>query len=135
MLPNGMTHMILVVRDFEQMDTEVRNKITSLVTRGIHVLKLHAKCTRQKPYEKMEVRRGRGSFYEGYGITEVLEMTGIAPDIRIETNREDTKIDFIHRATPDADIYFIAISRLIDLKHHLAYTTWKEVANLKEAEW
>jgi hypothetical protein len=106
-LPDGMSYKILVVRDFEQMDKEVREKITSLVKEGIPVLKLQEKGNRQTPYSKTEEKLGKGSFYQGYSIQEVLDLTGVKPDIMVESKREDTRLDFIHRTTPDADIYFI----------------------------
>jgi hypothetical protein len=44
---------------------------------------------------------------DGKSPREVLQAMGIGPDIEV-AGRPDTFIDFIHRATAEADIYFLA---------------------------
>jgi hypothetical protein len=106
-LPDGMSYKLLVVRDFDKMDPEVVKKVTSLVKGGANVLKLRSKGSPQLPLKRSQEKVGRGSIYEGYDIQEVLDLAGVEPDIIVDSQREDTKLDYIHRATADSDIYFI----------------------------
>jgi len=40
-------------------------------------------------------------------LREILLARGIGPDFHYTSEKEETDLDFIHRRTPEADIYFI----------------------------
>jgi hypothetical protein len=50
---------------------------------------------------------GKGKIVWGKTAREVLQQKGIGPDVDFKTNNANNSIDFIHRRTADADIYFI----------------------------
>lgn len=45
--------------------------------------------------------------FEGYEVMEVLGEMGVRPDLQLASTRENTKLDFIHRSLPDAEIFFV----------------------------
>jgi hypothetical protein len=49
---------------------------------------------------------GRGEVFDGIGIRQVLLRKKIGPDFEY-AGGEDIWLDYIHRATPEADIYFV----------------------------
>jgi hypothetical protein len=50
---------------------------------------------------------GRGKVYWGHPVAEVLTAEGVAPDVTFG-GAKDAKLGWIHRRTPDADIWFVA---------------------------
>lgn len=50
---------------------------------------------------------GKGNIYNGR-IREALSIAGITPDFQYVSKNNGAEIDFIHRKTKDADIYFIS---------------------------
>jgi hypothetical protein len=125
-LPDGMQYRILVLPDSNTMPMETLEKITSLVSDGATVigkpptrdsgLKNYPDCDRQikelatalwgdcDGVAQTVHRYGKGRVFFGKSIRAVLSGDGIVPDF--ETAHP--AIDFIHRATDDADIYFVS---------------------------
>lgn len=129
-LPDGMSYAVLVLPEREDMDLEVLRKLEQFVREGATVVgpkptrsngltnypdcdesvrqiadRLWGPCDGRAVFEHTH---GRGRIIWGRALQDVLQQKGISPDFAFESPREDTKIDFIHRRTEKADIYFVS---------------------------
>jgi hypothetical protein len=73
---------------------------------------------------------GKGKVVWGKTVRDVLHQKGITPDLYFKTVKQNDSIDFIHRRTGDADIYFIRNKG----RNPLAGTCTFRVKN-KQPEW
>jgi len=127
-LPDGMSYEVLVLPDTTRMPLKVLKKIAQLVEAGATVvgprpvedsgLLNYPHCDEDikelsarlwGPIDGKTTTRNRygaGTISHGIGIREILEQKNIRPDFAY-TGDEDVWLDFIHRTTPEADIYFI----------------------------
>jgi len=128
-LPDGMGYALLVLPDRQDIDLDVLKKLEQLVRDGAIVVgpkPTRANGLTDYPRRDDEVRRiadrlwgdcdgetvlehtyGKGRVIWGRTPRDVLKELGVGPDFRVKLPRNDTDLDFIHRRTPDADIYFI----------------------------
>lgn len=128
LLPDGMSYRVLVLPDTKKMPLEVMHKIKELVKAGATVigpkpeqdpgLRNYPACDNEVRIAANEVwgscdgihikhtRYGQGHVYWGSTIRQVLQENGVLPDF--EHTHDDAFIDFIHRTTAVAEIYFIA---------------------------
>lgn len=128
-LPDGMSYRVLVLPDTERMPLAVITKIRNLVKQGATVigsrpamdsgLKNYPECdadvkviARQlwgkTDQNNIRVNNyGKGRVFAKGSVREVLMNDGIQPDF-VYTGQDGDFIDFIHRSTPEAEIYFIA---------------------------
>lgn len=128
-LPDGMCYRMLVLPATKRMPVEVIQKLEELVRAGATVvgprpesdpgLKGYPECdaTVRKTAATLwggidgrtvvENKLGQGRVIQGQSPREVLLAAGVGPDIEV-SGKEDAFIDFIHRATPEADFYFLA---------------------------
>lgn len=128
-LPDGMSYRVLVLPDTERMPLAVITKISNLVKQGATVigsrptmdsgLKNYPECdlavkgAASQLWGKMDQRNsrlnkyGKGRVFAKGSVRDVLMNDGIQPDF-IYTGKDGDFIDFIHRSTPEAEIYFIA---------------------------
>jgi len=130
-LPDGMSYALLVLPDREDMDLEVLGKIEELVTAGATVVgrkptrangltdyprrdekvraladKLWGPCDGE---DVKEHRYGRGRVIWGRSLREILQSRGLGPDFSFTgAGDEAADLDYIHRRTPNADIYFVS---------------------------
>jgi hypothetical protein len=127
-LPNGMSYSVLVLPDSNRMPLAVLNKIGSLIKAGAIVIgkkPLQDSGLKNYPHCDEEIKTitkqvwgnidgkniklnhyGSGRVVFGDSIRHILLQDNILPDF--EYTREDGDwIDFIHRTTPEAEIYFI----------------------------
>jgi hypothetical protein len=127
-LPDGMSYEVLALPDATRMPLEVLKKIAQLVKDGATVvgprpvedsgLLNYPRCDEDVkvlsallwgPIDGKTVtkhRYGAGTIGHGVGIREILAQKNIRPDFEY-SGGEDIWLDFIHRTTPEADIYFI----------------------------
>jgi hypothetical protein len=130
-LPDGMSYELLVLPDREDMDLAVLKRIEELVRAGATVV--GRKPTRANglsgyPARDSEVREiadrlwgpcdghqrkehayGHGKIVWGVSLREILTARGFGPDFGVvarDANEHD--VDYIHRRTPEADIYFVS---------------------------
>jgi hypothetical protein len=122
-LPEGMTYRLLVLPPRSSISVEALRAVRKLVAEGAAVLggqprratglngddevraiaaEVWGDCGRNGVGER---RFGKGTVYCGQTAREVLAGLRIAPDF------EGAGLDFIHRQTADADIYFIRNTR------------------------
>jgi hypothetical protein len=128
-LPDGMSYRILVLPDTARMPVEIIAKLRELVAAGATIV--GPKPDRDPglknyPFCDDEVRRiaaelwgncdgqtvtlhrfGRGRVFWGRQLREILADDGIGPDFS-HTGGEDAHLDFLHRSTDDAELYFVA---------------------------
>jgi len=128
-LPDGMSYRLLVLPETSRMPVEVLQKIEQLVRAGATVvgpppdsdpgLRNYPDCdatvrrvasslwNNLDGQKIVERKVGKGRVIYGKGLRDILLADGIAPDVEV-AGLDDVYIDFIHRATPDADFYFLA---------------------------
>lgn len=115
LLPDGMSYEVLVLPDTMRMPLRVLKKIAQLVEAG-------ATVTGPRPFEdsglldyprcdeEIRVLAGRlwssGRISDSIPVREILARKNIEPDFEY-TGDENVWLDFIHRTTSEADIYFI----------------------------
>ncbi|MGD0772894.1 MAG: glycosyl hydrolase [Candidatus Solibacter sp.] len=128
-LPDGMTYEVLVLPDREDIDLPVLRRLVDLVQGGATVI--GPKPQRSVgfsgyPQRDVEVRElasklwgpcdgktvfthsyGKGKVVWGRTLRDVLKERGVGPDFTFQSPRADTDLDFIHRHTPEAEIYFV----------------------------
>jgi hypothetical protein len=128
-LPDGMAYRMLVLPERRQMPVEVIRKIHELVFAGATVvgpkpesdpgLRDYPRCdedVRERSAElwgavdgrnTLEQQYGQGRVIWGRSLREILKGDGVIPDCEVTGTDPSTFIDFIHRALPEADVYFL----------------------------
>ncbi|MBK7131926.1 MAG: glycoside hydrolase [Bacteroidales bacterium] len=131
LLPDGMSYAVLVLPNTTRMTLPVAKKIRDLVNAGATVVGCKPERTQgytgypgsEKNLSEIvsevwadldgvsRTRRtvGKGKVFWGTPLKTVLEASGIQPDFEYGKGL-DSKIDWIHRKTDDADIYFVVNS-------------------------
>lgn len=124
-LPDGMQYRILVLPASTRMPVAVLKKIKALLEQGALVMGAAPQTDSgltNYPQCDAEIQRlakelwkgaagdkgivvGRGRLFDPGSIRAVLEGMGCRPDFEVAGN--NAWIDFIHRTTEDAEIYFI----------------------------
>jgi hypothetical protein len=127
-MPKGMTYRLLVLPPTQQMTPEVLTKIHELVAKGATILgprPTSSPSLADYPHADEEVRAlatdlwgdtdgvtdiqhafGKGMVYTGLAVGEVLTRLNDRPDFASSGSVENPPA-WIHRRTPDADIYFV----------------------------
>ncbi len=131
-LPDGMSYELLVLPDRDDIDLDVLKKIEQMVKAGATVV--GPKPTRSNglashAHRDAEVREiadrlwgpcdgtttkeqtyGKGNIIWGKTLSDILKERGIGPDFAAFSPRSDIQypLDYIHRRTPDADVYFVS---------------------------
>ena len=131
-LPSGMSYKLLVLPESRFMTPQLLRKIRDLVLAGAHVvgpkpekspgLENFPACddevraladelwgTDSVPPEGRAV--GKGRVYSGQPLERILSAMGSLPDVEWKDADNSKDLSWIHRRTPDADIYFMANSR------------------------
>jgi hypothetical protein len=115
-----MSYRVLVLPDTTKMPAPVAQKLRELVQAGATVigpkpltdpgLKNHPQCDDEVKKIGEELwggKTGKGRVFADKTEREILLADGIQPDFEA-AGAPDTFIDFIHRTTPEAEIYFLA---------------------------
>ena len=128
-LDNGQRYRVLVLPDEKYMVYPVLKKISDLVSQGAVVIgpkpeRSHGLKNMQEHDRKVreladklwgncdgvnvkEHKYGKGRVVWGKTVRKVLNESGVIPDVDLKGNAENRNIDYIHRRTEVADIYFI----------------------------
>ncbi len=121
-LPHGQSYRVLVLPDQDAMNPEVLQKIEQLAIKGALVVgrkpkRSHSLANWQENDRRVRetadrlwggrVRRlGAGKVYSAKSeLRKILLENGITPDVQVDLP-DPTVIDFIHRRSEEADIYF-----------------------------
>ncbi|GAB3904242.1 glycosyl hydrolase [Mucilaginibacter boryungensis] len=127
-LPDGMSYAMLVLPDTTRMPVKVLHKISELIKAGATVIgpkPLQDSGLKNFPHCDEEIKAltkqvwgnidgkrikqnhyGNGRMIFGDTIRQVLLSANIQPDFEYTGNEGDW-LDFIHRSTPEAEIYFV----------------------------
>jgi hypothetical protein len=127
-LPNGMNYAVLVLPDNTRMPLKVLRKISELVKAGATVIgpapvedsglvnyphcDAEIKILAKQLWRNIDGKNikqnhyGAGRIIFGDTIRKVLMDKNIQPDFEY-TGGEDVWLDFIHRSTPESEIYFV----------------------------
>jgi len=127
-LPDAVSYEVLALPDTTRMPLQVLKKIAQLAEAGATVvgprpaedsgLLNYPRCDEEirslaarlwGPIDGKSTtqhRYGAGMVFDGVDIREILAQKNIGPDFEY-TGGEGAWLDFIHRTTPEADIYFI----------------------------
>lgn len=129
-LPDGMSYELLVLPDHEDMNLDVLRKLEELVKAGATVVgpkpvrvnglgdyvrrdedvrrlagKLWGPCDGKKVREHTY---GKGRIVWGRTLRELLAERGVTVDFGFVARNTDAELDYIHRRTAGADIYFVS---------------------------
>jgi hypothetical protein len=124
-----MNYELLVLPEHEDMDLDVLRDLEKLVLAGATVvgpMPIRANGLTGWPQRDTQVRQlaakiwgpcdgktvrerkyGQGRVIWGRSLREVLSERKIGPDFTFSSPRQDTQLDFIHRRTGEAEIYFV----------------------------
>jgi hypothetical protein len=128
-LPHGQIYEVLVLPQERRMNPRVLQKLEHMVAAGATIIgpkpqrsyglynqdgadqqirKVGAKLWGTVDSVKVKERvYGKGKIVWGKTVRDVLHQRGIMPDLSFKGDKLNDSIDFIHRRTGDADIYFI----------------------------
>lgn len=132
-LPDGMSYALLVLPDRPDMDWDVLRKLEQLVRDGATIVGPKPTCSNgltDYPQRDAQVRQladrlwgecdghkvlehkyGQGRVVWGRALRELLRERQIGPDFSFVSPQADSDLDFIHRQTEEADIYFVRNKR------------------------
>jgi hypothetical protein len=144
-LPNGLNYRILVLKEDKYMSVEVLTKIKQLAYNGATIIgPKPLKSTGLKDYPQCDEKVhkladelwgsidgvnltertfGKGGIIWGPSIGEVLKSMKIDSDVEITNNKKGNSVEWIHRCTGDADIYFVSNQKNI-IEHGSSHEIW-----------
>ncbi len=133
-LPDGMQYELLVLPDRPDIDLTVLKKIASLIKEGATVVArkpAQSSGLHEWPDRDAEVVRladviwgdcdgrrvkenayGKGKVVWGRTLRQVLSDRRIGPDFSFTARNDDADVEYIHRRTDTADIYFIRNAKM-----------------------
>ncbi len=145
-LPNGMSYRVLVLKDENHMTPELLARVGDLVQAGATVVgpRPHeSPSLRGYPRCDDQVRKladdlwgsidgkavtehgvGAGRIIWGPSVGDVLKSMNIRADVEIALRDGQGPIEWIHRRTGDADIYFLSNQRNI-IDHGVSLEIWE----------
>ena len=128
-LQDGMSYRLLALPNQDTMPVEVLEKIALLVKAGAVVLgpkptgdprlsdqvrrtaRVRAMAEELWGHDPVAVSKGRsvgqGKVFGGVSATQVLASLGVGPDFVCQHKTAGLEVDFIHRRTKEADLYFL----------------------------
>ena len=129
-LPDGMSYYLLALPDYAGISLPVLKKLKALVEQGAtivgsrpsYVNSLTNTAAADEEFTRicnelwgenpsgsgMERSIGKGRMISGMSAREVLDNDGIVEDFSFKSSNPDAAIDYIHRADPSLDIFFIS---------------------------
>jgi hypothetical protein len=132
-LPDGMSYRVLVLPDRPVVPLGVARKIQQLVAAGATVIGPKPQRTpglTGYPGSEQQLRKiadtvwgtktaspslqrsyGKGRVVCGLSIREVLAKAAVPPDFAFQGKTENALLDFIHRRSEDAEVYFVVNRR------------------------
>lgn len=133
-LPDGMCYELLVLPNQDDINLQVLQRIADLVKAGATVVGpkpiRSTGLTGYPDYDRkitkladslwgncngktvLEHRCGKGRIIWGQSLRQILLGRGVGPDFNYTSEKKDTDLDYIHRHTPETDIYFIRNKRM-----------------------
>jgi hypothetical protein len=131
--PDGLSYRVLILPEDKRLNLEVLRKVRDMVKEGIALVGPKPEANpglTGYPSSDSELRQianeiwgdldgktgtegsyGKGRVFWGLPLTTVLDRLGIKPDCAVTSRSGDAPINFIHRHTEDAEVYFVANRR------------------------
>ncbi|MRG48008.1 glycoside hydrolase family 2 [Chitinophaga sp. SYP-B3965] len=128
-LPDGMRYEVLALPEWKVVNADVMVKLAQLVKDGATIIGpkplttvgLKDRTTAEQKVQELaaavwgdingttvtEHTYGKGKMVYGKTIRQVLLDKGQGPDFAYESRKPGALIDYIHRTTPDAEIYYV----------------------------
>ncbi|RPI44324.1 MAG: hypothetical protein EHM46_03000, partial [Bacteroidetes bacterium] len=138
MLPDGMSYRVLALPDKKDIPLEVLQKLEELVLSGATVIgprpsevpglgdyrdktdklrKLAGKMWGACNGAEIKTNRyGKGIIVWGYTPNQWLAREAVGLDFRCQTAEHAADLDYIHRKTADADIYFVRNKTMVPVQ-------------------
>lgn len=129
-LPDGMSYRVLVLPNRRTMTVAMLRRLRELVWAGMVLIGPRPECSPSLAEDDAEVGRlagelwgeldgnerrersfGKGRVYWGVSLSEVFSRLGVLPDVAVTSRSGDAPINWIHRRTAEAEIYFVANRR------------------------
>ena len=132
-LPDGMRYRVLVMPDDRRITVETLARIDALVRAGMWLVGArveHSHGLGGYPSADAAVKRlatglwgdldgqrktsrdcGMGRVFWGVPLDRVLADAGLGADVDLSSKSADAVLHWIHRRTPDADMYFVSNAR------------------------
>lgn len=131
-LPDGMSYKIFVLQNYSACSIQLLRKIKTMIQTGMVMVGARPQKTpglkdagNKKEFDELTSQiwggidgtnmthnsLGAGHVYWGEPLQDILLKHNIKPDLQISSKSGDAPINYIHRRTPDTDIYFIANQR------------------------
>lgn len=129
-LPDGMSYRVLMLAPEKSIDLAVLKKIETMVMAGMTVIGPRPLATtglsgfpesdrelktitdrlwgRIDGKNLIENRVGKGKVIWGLDVNKVLDHMKVQPDFGFRSSQPKTALDYIHRTSKGADIYFVA---------------------------
>ncbi|GAB6164995.1 hypothetical protein JCM19992_09950 [Thermostilla marina] len=112
-LPDGMSYRVLVLPPRDRISLAALRKVAELVRDGAVVVGPRPVAGEGLQDDDEEIRSIAAELWDTGRVRtvsarEVLASLGVPPDFMYTGASEEADIDYIHRRTPDADIYFVA---------------------------
>jgi len=120
---SGMTYKVMVLDgNSQQMTLPVLKKISELVNAGASVAGPKPVASPSLQDDQAEFKKladqlwgngsgvqsvGKGKVYAGQSAAEALKVMAIAPDFVYTKPQRNTKLLYVHRSLPDAEIYWV----------------------------
>jgi hypothetical protein len=145
-LPGGMSYRVLVLKDDRRMTPELLAKVKALVKAGATVVgpkPVESPSLANYPRCDEEVRKladelwggidgttatersfGAGRVVWGPTVGEVLKSMDVATDVEMAGLPADSSVEWIHRRSGDADIYYLTNQRNI-IDHGVSLEIWE----------
>ncbi len=148
-LPHGQTYSLLVLPDEETFNPDVLKRISELVKKGGIIIgkkptrsyslsnyikndqRVKKLASEMWSNNKEKIRYGKGWIYTNKNnLRKVLLEQNIKPDIQLLKDFPQNYLDFIHRNTDSADIYFIRNTTNKNQIYEIKFRTTKGVPEL-----
>lgn len=136
-LPHGVSYKVIVLPERQDIPLAVLEKLERLVLDGATLLgpkpsrdtslAYYPLCDKEVQTiagriwgtgdegNKLDRRHGKGRVVSDRNrVREILEQEGVGPDFNYTSPGRPADLDYIHRRTIDADIYFISNTRMED---------------------
>lgn len=129
-LPDGMSYRLLVLPNRDEVNLKVLQKIEALTKAGVTVVgpkPTKAYGLTDQPQTDEQIRKladrlwgncdgqtvkeheyGKGRIIWGRTLREILTERGVGPDFQFSAQNKDAVLDYIHRRTKDAEIYYVS---------------------------
>ncbi|MBI4876084.1 MAG: hypothetical protein HY822_15715 [Acidobacteria bacterium] len=112
-LPDGMSYELLVLPDRDDMDLAVLEKLDQLARAGATIagrkpVRSNGLADYPRRDADVRARAERLRIVRDKPPREILRERGIGPDFQFSAGGSQADLDYIHRRTADAEIYFVS---------------------------